>query len=172
MRAVTAIRPGRALRAAGALAAAVVALTGCQLSQLSHLQFTRDTRLTFTSPEPRSLVTMPLTISWTMRGFDTATGMYAVFVDLAPIGVGRTLRDVGKDDPSCRRDPACPDAAYLSGRGVYPTTLTSVTLDVLPKPPTGVGDEQHFATVILLDAAGVRRTESAWYVEFRFPRRS
>jgi len=168
---------GRLARRLVALLALTLLMGGCRLSQLGHLQFSKDTRLHFTAPAERSLVTVPLTVSWQVRGSPKtaaggAPGEYVVFIDLAPVEVGRTLEDVGKDDPHCRRDPTCPDTAYLAGRGVYPTTQTSVTVDQLPRAPKGVGDEQHEATVILLDGAGVRRTESAWHIEFRYPRRS
>ncbi len=171
----------RAVRSPAVLVVALLSATACQLSQLAHVELVRDDRLSFSAPAARSLVHVPLTIAWTMHRFEAsgldsrrseAAGEYAVFVDLAPIGIGRTLRDVGKDDPFCVRDPSCPGPAYLRSRGVYVTTDTSVTLTLIPKAGKGVGDEQHVATVVLLDGTGVRRTESAWHVEFRYPRRS
>jgi hypothetical protein len=67
---------------------------------VDRLQFTNDERLDFTSPKERSRVTAPVTVSWTMKGFDAIgldgsreedRGVYAVFVDRAPMPVGKDL---------------------------------------------------------------------------------
>jgi hypothetical protein len=163
---------------AGLAVLCLVATAGCQAGQL---QFKNDHRLSFVSPQARHRVTMPLTISWTMKDFDAVgldgsrdkgRGVFAVFVDRAPMPVGKDLRWVGHKDTSCERDPRCPDAKYLADRGVLVTTETSVTLDVLPSAPDGAGDEQHYVNVVLLDGTGHRIGESAWYRPFTSKRRS
>ncbi len=156
-------------------------LLGAAGCDVSRLQFTNDDRLSFDAPQARAQVKVPLTIRWSMRDFDAVgldgsnddgKGAFAVFIDRAPMPVGKDLTWFGKDDPGCERDPRCPDEAYLAERGVHLTTVTSLTLDVLPRVGAGVGDEQHYVNVVLLDGTGRRIGESAWYQPFTFPRRS
>jgi len=169
----------RLSRARAAVALLVlVATSGCQLSRL---QFKNDERLTFESPAARHRVTAPVTISWSMKDF-TATGLdgststdqgvYAVFVDKAPMPVGKDLRWLFRSDNGCKHDAQCPTLQQLSDRGVHVTTETSIVLDVLPQVGRGVGDEQHFVNVVLLDGTGHRIGESAWYLPFQSKRRS
>lgn len=161
-----------------AAAAAVTALSGCQLGQL---QFHNDERLSFQAPASRAKVTVPLTVSWSMRDFDArgldgshdkGAGAFAVFVDRAPMPVGKDLRWIARDDQGCKRDARCPSAQYLADRGVYVTTGTSITLSSLPAAPDGVGDEQHYVNVVLVDGTGHRIGESAWYRPFQSKRRT
>jgi hypothetical protein len=161
----------------GALAA-LVALTGCGAGQL---QFHNDHRLSFTSPSDNQKVKAPVTVSWTMRDFQATgldgstsdrSGTFAVFVDRAPLPVGKDLRWLARDDSGCKRDPRCPDAEYLSSRGVFLTTRPTLTLDVLPRVGDGKGKERHFVNVVLLDGTGHRIGESAWYRSFTSDRRS
>ena len=156
-------------------------LSGCQLSQLGNLEFTNDKRLTFQSPKALSTVKVPLTISWTMKDFNVVpedgtttkkSGEFAVFVDRAPIQVGKNITSIGKSDPQCRGNSRCVTAAYLKAHNIYVTTASHLTLSFLPQAPMGSGKEQHEVTVVLLDGTDTRRVESAWYVDFQFPRRS
>lgn len=171
-------RARRAGRTGLAALALVGALAGCQVSAL---QFRNDERLTFTSPGSRELVEAPITISWRMEGFDAVgldgssserAGAYVVFVDRAPMPVGKDLEWIARKDNGCKRDPRCPDATYLADRGIYVTTETTLTLDVLPDAGDGVGDEQHYVNVVLVDGTGTRIGESAWYRPFQTERRS
>lgn len=172
-------RPTRA-RAASALLAvlATVALSGCQVDRL---QFTNDERLSFQAPQARHRVTVPLTIEWTMRDFeavgldgssDEHRGVFAVFVDRAPMPVGKDLKWLFRSDHGCKRDARCPSLQQLADRGVLITTDTSATIDVLPQVGQGRGDEQHYVNVALLDGTGHRIGESAWYLPFKSKRRS
>jgi len=86
--------------------------------------------------------------------------------------VGKNLKWLARDDAGCKRDARCPDAQYLADRGVFVTTDTSVTLQTLPQQTDGVGDEQHYVNVVLLDGTGHRIGESAWYRPFTSKRRS
>jgi hypothetical protein len=169
------VRGSKARYAAALLLCVLVSACG-----VSRLQFTNDHRLSFQSPQTRELVRVPLTIRWSMRDFepvgldgsaDEERGAFAVFVDRAPMPVGKDLDWLAKGDRGCQRDPRCPDAKYLADRGVYVTTATSLTLDVLPAAPDGVGDEQHYVNVVLVDGTGHRIGESAWYRAFTSTRR-
>ena len=169
--------PSRARSSLGALVA-VVALSGCGAGQL---QYRNDHRLSFVTPQDRAEVTAPLTVAWTMTGFeatglngstDATSGTFAVFVDRAPLPVGKDLRWLARDDAGCTRDPRCPDAAYLASRGVFLTTDPNVTLDVLPRVGDGTGEEKHYVNIVLLDGTGHRIGESAWYRSFTSTRRS
>ena len=171
-------------RRALALGAAVLscaAATGCSVGSVGQLQFRNDDRLSFTSPGHRELVEAPVTVSWRMQGFDPVgldgsdaddRGAFVVFVDRAPMPVGKDIDWLLRDDRGCQRDPRCPDETYLADRGVYVTTGTSVTLETLPDAGDGVGNEQHYVNVVLVDGTGTRIGESAWYRPFQSERRS
>ena len=155
----------------------VLAVAGCRADEL---QFKNDRRLTFVTPDAYDEVTVPLTISWTMDDFeatgldgstDPGQGAFAVFVDRAPMPVGKDLAWVGRNDPACKRNADCPDEQYLAEHGVYVTTESSVTLDHLPTAENQRGPEQHYANVVLVDGTGRRIGESAWYVPFTTERR-
>lgn len=167
-----------ALRTSALAVTLVVAalLTGCSTSQL---QFKNDNRLSFQAPAERKKVDLPLTVAWTMKDFtatgldgtsDDGKGVYAVFVDRAPMPVGKDLRWVFRDDGSCKRDTRCPTPGALAEEDIYLTTKPTVTVANLPTKD-GVGDEQHEVTVVLLDGTGTRLKESAWYRPFRLERR-
>jgi hypothetical protein len=155
-----------------------VGLTGCSTE---HLQFKNDHRLSFSTPKERDKVAAPVTIAWTMRDFeatgldgstDKDRGVFAVFVDRAPMPAGKNLKWLFRNDSGCKHDARCPSLQQLSDRGVLITTKTKVTIEVLPQVGDGVGDEQHFVNVVLLDGTGQRHGESAWYLPFRSKRRS
>ena len=161
--------------------ALLLVLTGAAGCQVGQLQFKNDHRLSFQAPRARHRVTVPFTVRWSMKDFeavgldgstDSSRGAFAVFVDRAPMPVGKDLKWLARDDAGCKRDARCPDAQYLADRGVFVTTDTSVTLQTLPQLGAGVGDEQHYVNVVLLDGAGHRIGESAWYRPFTSKRRS
>lgn len=162
----------------GLLLATLTLTSGCQFGQL---QFRGDHRLTFEAPKARQRVHVPFTVRWSMKdfsavGLDGSTehrrGAFAVFLDRAPMPVGKNLKWLAKDDPGCKRDPRCPDTQYLADRGVFVTTDTSLALETLPAQTDGVGDEQHYVNVVLIDGTGHRIGESAWYRPFTSKRRS
>ncbi len=166
-------RSGRARRTAALGLLCALSLSGCGAG---NLQFRQDDRLSFQAPGNRDRVTLPVTVAWTMKDFQVvgldgsrseSKGVFAVFVDRAPMPVGKNLRWLARNDTSCARDPRCPGAEYLSDQGVFLTTTPSVRLEQLPRASDGVGDEQHFVNVVLLDGAGARIGESAWYRPFQ-----
>jgi hypothetical protein len=167
----------RALRGLSAVLVAgllVAASSGCGLS---NLQFTKDNRLHFTSPHSRQLVGTPVTLTWTISGFraekqgssppSADAGYFAVFVDRAPVKPGQTLLSVA--DKSCRETPGCFNAEYLAERNVYVTTADAFTLDQVPALNTYEKVQVHEVTVVLMNTAGQRIGESAWYLDFRLP---
>jgi hypothetical protein len=169
-------RHHRARAAAAALA--LLCLAGCATDRL---QFRNDHRLSFSSPKERDKVTAPVTITWSMSDFeatgldggtDKDRGVFAVFVDRAPMPAGKDLKWLFRNDSGCKHDARCPSLQQLADRGVLITTKTEVTIDVLPQVGEGVGDEQHYVNVVLLDGTGHRHGESAWYLPFRSKRRS
>lgn len=178
------VRSGSRLRVAVAVGclAALSGATGCS-ANLSQLSFRVDKRLAFLSPKSRSLVAEPVNLRWTMRDFTVAgpgsapagkrSGYYAIFVDQAPIKPGQTLKSVARGDRACQLDPRCPDAKYLEDRQVYTTTQTSLTLPrVVPLTGTADKTQLHEVVVVLLDTAGRRIGESAWFVTFKLKKRT
>lgn len=168
-------------RRATTLLACALAASSLSACDVSRLQFKNDHRLTFESPKDRAKVAVPFTISWTMKDFEATgldgtsskkQGVFAVFIDTAPMPVGKDIKWIGHSDTSCKRDPRCPNAEYLAAKGVYITQNPSLTIDTLPQVRTGRGDEEHYANVVLLDGKGTRIGETGWYLEFRSKRRS
>ncbi len=168
-------------RRATTLLACALAASSLSACDVSRLQFKNDHRLTFETPKNRDKISVPFTISWTMKDFDPvgldgssdkAHGVFAVFVDTAPMPVGKDIKWIGHSDTSCKRDPRCPNAEYLAAKGVYITKDTSLKIDTLPQSRAGRGDEEHYANVVLLNGKGQRIGETGWYIEFRSKRRS
>lgn len=167
----------RALLALAAGVSLALATSGCATS-LHGLEFHNDNRMKITSPHQNQLVSNPISLSWTMKDFTVAgpgagpvqddTGYFAVFVDRAPVKPGQTLAAVSKHTPSCQHTTLCTTKSYLAGEQVYTTTK-----DELRLPPIAdlLGNNEstqyHTATVILINTAGERISESAWSVEFR-----
>lgn len=156
---------------AGVLLAALLT-SGCGLS---NLQFTKDNRLHFTSPRSRQLVATPVTLTWTISDFKAEkegsfppsgnAGYFAIFVDRAPVKPGQTLLSLA--DKSCRVTPGCFNPEYLAERNVYTTTSDSFTIDQVPALNSYENVQVHEATIVLMNTAGQRIGESAWYVDFR-----
>jgi hypothetical protein len=166
----------RAKRRAWLVAAAAAVLTSA--CGVSNLAFLSDNRLHFVSPKSRAMVRLPVTISWRMSDFSVVppgtlpvssrAGYFAVFVDRAPIKPGQTVAAVA--DRQCRRTPGCVNAGYLADRGVYTTTSDSLTLTQIANVNSYQRTQLHEATVVILDSAGKRIGESAWYLDFKMRR--
>lgn len=156
----------------GAAALTALLASGCSLS---NLQFVQDTRLHFISPRSRTLVHLPVTISWKMADFKVVgpgtapvtngTGYFAVFVDRAPVRPGQSLSAVA--DRSCRDTPGCVNAGYLADRGVYVSREDSVTLTEVASLNSYQTVQLHQAAVVLMSSGGRRMGESAWYLDFK-----
>ena len=164
----------RALRLAATLI--LVAASACGVDQF---QFRNDHRLTLEAPEPRALVELPLTVSWAMEDFEAVgldgsaglgKGAFVVFVDRAPMPVGRDLRWVMRNAPGCEVDSRCPTVDQLAERDIYETTDTEIVLHELGTSSTETGDEEHYINVVLVNGLGERMLESAWYLPFKTER--
>jgi hypothetical protein len=163
--------------ARGAVAmVAMVTLTGC--GQLQGLNFRVDDRLHFVSPEARSTVGTPVTVSWRMDDFRVAAegseapsdgaGYFAVFVDQKPVRPGHTMDDVADGDPPCEESPKCPDQDYLTDHDVYTTTSSQIEIPTIADLPGSNEELQlHTITIVLMDTSGHRIGESAWDLEVR-----
>ena len=154
--------PAPGLRSAAVLSAAVCLAASLSACSVSNLQFVKDNRLHVVAPPQRALVRLPVAISWKMQG---AGRRFAVFVDRAPVRPGQSLTAVA--DRSCRASPGCVTASYLARRGVYAVTGYELTLTQVADVNSYQSVQTHEATIVLLDSAGRRVGESAWYVDFR-----
>ena len=161
-------------------ACCLLVLTACVPQGLA---FRVDDRLTITAPKDRAEVSLPLTVSWSIRDFTIIgpggtpagdqSGYFGVFVDQAPQPPGKPLSWVARKDRTCRASDGCPDAEYLAARHIFSTTDTHITFEQLPRPS---GDnkqkERHSITVILLNPDGRRIGESAFQVDVSVNRKA
>lgn len=160
-----------------ALMAVVGMLAGCGVSGLNFLQ---DDRLTITSPAERSQVELPVTVSWTVEGFEVTgrdgssrvdAGFFALFLDRPPQPPGESLEWLVRDNLNCKRDPECPNDEYLAQQGIFSTEETSLEIERVPEPSSDVDRREfHAVTIVLLDGEGKRIGESAFIVEFEVDR--
>ena len=174
---ITSFRRPSAGLAASCLVAAV-ATSGCAAE---GLQFRNDHRLSFESPSARAEVEVPIRITWSMDDFEATgldgasevdAGAFVVFLDQAPMPVGEDLSWVARDDADCQRVERCPTRRYLAEKGVFVTSKPSLTISTLPAVSDGVGNEQHYVNVVLVDGQGLRTRESAWFLPFQTDRRA
>jgi hypothetical protein len=166
-----------ALGAAAVGALLVASTAGCATS-LHGLEFHNDNRMKIISPQENVLVRTPFTLRWTMKDFTVTgvgkgpvnndTGYFAVFVDHSPVKPGQTLNAVNKNTPSCQHTTACTTRTYLAQEQVYTTTKDFLTVPLVADiSGNNESTQYHTATVVLMDTAGRRISESAWSVEFR-----
>ena len=142
------------------------------------LAFRLDDRVQITAPADREEVELPVTLRWSVEDFEVVqpgtevredAGYFAVFVDRAPVPPGKTLAWIARNDSGCSESSGCPDAEYLSSRGIYTTSETQLVLEQLPRGDEGKRD-RHTATIVLLDGSGARIGESAFEVVFEVER--
>ena len=145
-----------------------LAMSGCAINGLS---FRVDERVTFTAPQDREQVTLPLTVDWDVTDFPE-DGSYVAFIDRSPMPPNQTVDWFAKDDETCRPADGCPDEEYLTSRNIFPVDDTQLEIEQLPPPPTDQAKRREFheVTVVLLDAAGKRMGESAFTIEFEVVR--
>jgi hypothetical protein len=160
--------------------AAVLVLVASALAGCATPTLERDQRVRFLAPPAGADVTLPLLVRWSAdparfraTGFDGSRGgrrgVYAVFVDSAPVRPGRHLDTLAEHDLVCRASPGCPDSTWLADHGVYLTTAPRLVLRGLPRDRgrrAGGGRRRHEVTVVLLDGRGVRIGEGAWTRSF------
>lgn len=159
---------GKTVAAVSLLLALVSASCG-----IGNYQFRNDHRLRFESPRPRENVRLPTTVRWSMKDFTPGEdGEFALFVDRAPMPVGKDLKWLVRNLPNCDHDPICPTVDQLARENVFVTTDAQVELTQLPRVGGSVGKEQHYVNIVLLDRTGTRTSESAWYLPFTTDRRN
>jgi hypothetical protein len=168
----------RALASATGLFAAAAALGGC-----GGVALQRDHGLRFLAPPEGARIRLPLVVLWTVdpqrfrpTGFDGSAskrrGVYAVFVDSAPMRPGRHLDSLAAGDKTCQTSPGCPDTTWLADHGVYLVRSPQLALRGLPTAGgrSAPGGRRHRVTVVLLDGRGVRVGEAAWSRSFVAPK--
>ena len=172
MRRTLLARPPQRAPAAAVLAMALL-LSGCAVRGLG---FREDDRVKIVSPKNHSMLTLPVTVRWTTKDFRVTgpggtptddAGYFAVFLDRAPQPPGETIEWHAKEDRGCFRSRGCPDETWFKEHNIFPTTASSFTIDVLPTRTKEDRRVLHEVTIVLLDAAGRRIGESAFWVEFR-----
>ena len=151
-------------------------LTACTTEGLA---FKIDDRVRIVDPSYREVVEQPVTLDWEVTDEALADQVggdiqFGLLMDIDPQPPGESLDYFGRNDPTCVNSPSCPDAKYLRDHGIHVTSETEMTFNTLPIAP-GVDLEAgqsdvHFATLILLDANGVRVGESAWQITFEIDR--
>lgn len=153
---------------------AATALSGCDVSQFA---FKVDESITVTSPQERTEVDLPVTVTWSdadapsdlrVDPSDPTAEYYAVFVDRGPIGPGRTLASLAKEPSRCAEDPACPTADYLRDQKVFLTARPELLLEFLPdrRPSTrGNPKDPHEVTIVRM-VGDARQGEAAWDLLF------
>ena len=153
----------------------LVPALACSACVPQGLTFRVDHRVKITAPREDAMVSLPVTLKWTVNNFEVVepgsavrkgAGHFGVFVDTTPMAPGKDVDDLTSDDASCDGDADCTPESLLASRGIYTTTSTELVLKSLPPGKDG---ENHRATVVLLDSRGTRIGESAWHVDFRVP---
>ena len=137
-------------------------MTGC-----SGLEFRQDRRLDFTAPASNALTHLPVTLSWSMKDYPTTgtdAGRFAVFIDQHPVKVGHNVDSVLPSGTQAT-------ATLLANANVYVTSADQLRLTIVPDLNNDTASRQrHTATVVLINAAGDRTTESYWSRTFDLPR--
>jgi hypothetical protein len=150
----------RTLRTA-AVSLVLVMAAGCAVHGSA---FTKNDSVTIFAPRDQQRVTMPLTVAWHATHY---TGQYAVFFDEAPVPPGHTLLSLVPADDPCRRQPVCPDDAWLSSHNIVVTAVPSVVVPVLRDlRTTNRSDDRHEVIVVMIDNAGRRVDEAAFRRDF------
>lgn len=149
------------LRSAAVGALTVASLAGCSVA---GLDFRADERLTITTPDDRSAVTVPFPVEWQLADPLPRESAFAVLVDVSPPRPGAPITDLLPEEQqnTAACDASCQQDA-LAARGVLVTSATSIEIPVLPRP-TGVSADRarrHTITVIVLDEDGRRVGEVA-----------
>jgi hypothetical protein len=111
------------------------------------LAFRIDERLDITAPSERELVSLPVTIRWTVKDLEDEAA-FAVYIDREPVGPGERFK------------PNALDA--------FRTSDTQLRLERIPgdNADKDDDDERHTATIVYLNAAGRRVGEASFEVTF------
>jgi hypothetical protein len=146
------------------LALLLLLATTASACTASGLSFREDKRISIQQPSTDDEVALPLTVSWDAEDYD---GYYGVFLDSTPMRPNRGLLSLVPSDDPCRAREICPDATWLAQRTIFVTKQTSLQIPRLPdRRSNGRSRDRHQLTIVLLDADGVRKGESAFVREF------
>lgn len=145
------------------LPALALLMSACGTNGLS---FQLDQRVSLRTPSDHADVTLPLTVTWTVKEFavGNGAGSFGVLIDRTPPPAGKGLDWLFRNDDSCV--DGCKDPAYRALQGVYETTQTGIVFKEIPVHPDRGDANRHEVTVVLLDADGRRVGEGAWSREF------
>jgi hypothetical protein len=131
---------------------------------VNGLSFETDDRISMSTPEENETVVLPFEVTWNVDDYD---GRFIVFFDRSPMRPDQGLRALVPDDDPCRREPGCPDEAWLTEHRIFIVEGSSLSVEHLPDlRDSGRGEDRHDVTVVLLDADDERQGESAWTREF------
>jgi len=151
------------------LGVVAVMSSGAGACSVHGLSFVQDDRIDITQPAGGATISLPFDLTWSSKGFH---GTYAVFFDRPPMRPGRTLLSLVPPQDSCRTDPACPTADWLSSRQVHVTRRTALHVDQLPElRSSNRAADRHEVTIVLLDEDGRRMGEAAFTRDFIVDRR-
>jgi len=161
--------------------ATVLLLCATSACSVRGLDLKTDKRLSFISPKDRSKVTLPLTISWSVKDFTVTgpdgaqkddAGYFGIYVDRTPQPPELDQVWLLRDDFDCKRQQTCAHADVLAGQNIYSSKQTHFTIERLPLPPTSSVKrrEIHEVTVALLNGRGERIGESAFRLQFEVDR--
>jgi hypothetical protein len=145
----------------------IVVLSGCA-GFTTDVSLVRDHRVHIESPRRQARVGLPVTLRWSARDVD-ADETFGLFFDTPPIKPGASMRSLPEKvhDDACLIRPTCPEADWLSGRGIYLTKDRSFVLRALPdlrEQRRGARDS-HQVTIILL-RHNRRVGEAGWTRQF------
>ncbi|HZN16220.1 MAG TPA: hypothetical protein VFB78_18275 [Acidimicrobiales bacterium] len=138
-----------------------------------HIEFRLADDFRVTAPSDQQRVRLPVQIRWKaadVKATDDLSGpgpFFAVFIDRAPIRAGTSLASLVDDD--CRKLPGCPTRDWYAERFVFVTGDKTLTLPAVPADAGGTrtgADHTHRATVVVVNANGVRVNEAAASIDF------
>jgi hypothetical protein len=138
-------------------------LTACSQFSTASLQLRRDATITITAPQDRTAADRPLHVEWT----DVAPrngGAYMVLIDRSPMPVGQDVGWFARDDKDCGASPGCPNARWLSLRGITVTADRFADIAIIPRKNANSRNKRYDVTVVRLDRDGRRDTEATFTV--------
>ncbi|MEI7754853.1 MAG: hypothetical protein WCJ32_10580 [Actinomycetota bacterium] len=153
----------RGRRTVLAACALLLPLTACSQFSTASLQLRRDATITITAPHDRTAADRPLHVEWT----DVAPrngGAYMVLIDRSPMPVGQDVGWFARDDKDCAASPGCPNARWLSLRGITVTADRFADIAIIPRKNANSRNKRYDVTVVRLDRDGRRDTEATFTV--------
>lgn len=166
------------MRRLGVLLAVLTLTAACDTSNFA---FKIDKSIEILTPEARTDVQLPVTISWQdseppanprvdLR--DPQAEYYAVFVDDSPLAPGKRLSSLLDEGTRCVASEGCPTEQQLADEGAYLTADTSITLEFIADlRPTSRGNTKDVHDVTIVRMRGDERVGEAAFRQTFFVRR-